>query len=178
MPCGGGLEPSDCIADHWCPPLAGRKEHAGWRAPCPACEANRALSIQVRGGRIVWKSHCDPPCDRDTIGKAISAAVPCCTTATRHPRKPAVNLEQIQALLLDKSVPPNALRIGCLQALGMNMKEIVRELGIPRSTYYDAVRILGQKPRSRSVRKLGQDASANSPNSRTKPQVKGLRNVA
>lgn len=178
MPCGGGLEPPDCIADHWCPPLDARKEHAGWRAPCPVCAAIRALSIQVKGGRIVWNSHCDPPCDRDAIGKALTAAVPCYTATARRARKPPVNLEQIQALLLDKSVPPNALRIGCLQALGMSMKEIVRELGIPRSTYSNAVRILGQKPRSRSVRKLGQDASANSSNSRTKPQVNGLRNVA
>ena len=94
----------------------------------------------------VWFCHCG--CPEELVGRAIAKAVPCCTWSPPR-RKRGPDLELARELLLDKSLPPNALRIGALLALGMDMKEITRALEIPRSTYYDAVRILGQRPRSR-----------------------------
>jgi hypothetical protein len=164
--CRVGFDAEDCLSDHWLRPLKGRPVPSGGRAPCPVCGTDRSISIQVRSGRVVWNRHaCE--CGENVIGQAIAAAVACYRHPARRTRKPRPDLERVEALLLDKSVPPNALRIGGLLALGKNMTEILRELKIPRSTYYDAVRILGQKPRSPSVRILGQDARASGPNSRT-----------
>lgn len=139
----------DCITDHWTAALHGHPEPAGLRAPCPVRlhRSNRdPLSVQVKGGRPVWNCHCG--CPDEVIGRAIAKAVPCYTWSPRRPKR-GPDLELARGLLLDKSLPPNALRIGTLLALGMDMREITRALEMPRSTYYDAVRILGQRPRSR-----------------------------
>jgi hypothetical protein len=147
--CMTGEPAKVCITDHWLPSLNGRTEPSGGRAPCPVREHQSdrpPLSIQVKNGRPVWNCHCG--CSDDTIGKRIAEAVACYTwSPARAKRGP--DLELVRELLLDKSVPPNALRIGGLLAMGMSMSEITTELKIPRSTYYDAVRILGQRPRSR-----------------------------
>jgi len=175
MACRTGLDPADCATDHWCPPLGGRAERAGWRAPCPACGLLRALSIQVKGRQLVWNTHCG--CARSTVTQILRSAVPCAATA-RRARKPAADLAEVEALLSDRSLPASAIQVGGLRALGITTEDILRRLSMPRSTYYDAVRILGQKPRSASVRKLGQDSGSGSPNSRTKAQVTDLTNVA
>jgi hypothetical protein len=143
------FDAKDCITDHWADPLNGWSEPAGIRAPCPVRQHRNdrgPLSIQVKGGRPVWFCHCG--CPDELTGRAIADRVPCYTWSPRRPKR-GPDLELARELLLDKSVPPNALRVGTLLALGMEMKEITRALEIPRSTYYDAVRILGQRPRSR-----------------------------
>ena len=66
----------------------------------------------------------------------------------RHRGEP--NVEQVLALLLDTSLAPNALRIGCLMALGWSAGEIVAELEMPRSTYYGALRQLTASAKSRT----------------------------
>jgi hypothetical protein len=146
--CVVGWDAKSCIADHWLGRLKGRAEPSGGRAPCPAREHQSdrpPLSIQVKNGRPIWNCHCG--CSQESVGRAIAAVVPCYDwSPPRAKRGP--DLEMVRELLLDKSVPPNALRIGGLLALGMEMKEITAELKIPRSTYYDAVRILGQRRRS------------------------------
>ena len=58
------------------------------------------------------------------------------------------DVQQVLALLLDTSLAPNALRIGCLMALGWRVDEIVAELEIPRSTYYGALRQLTASAKS------------------------------
>ena len=139
---------ADCLRYCWLPPLGGRPEPSGGRAPCPVREHQSdrpPLRIQVKGVGVVWFCHCG--CSEESIGRAIAKLVPCYSwSPPRAKRGP--DLELARELLLDKSVPPNALRIGGLLALGMSMKEITSELRIPRSTYYDAVRILGQRRRS------------------------------
>ena len=73
----------------------------------------------------------------------------------------------LEALALDKTITPNALRVGILHELGWTAAYIRAELKMPKQTWSDAVRKLGQRPRSaRSensdvprtarVRKLGQ----------------------
>jgi hypothetical protein len=128
--------------------LHGRAETNSGRAPCPIGEHQdpRLISIQVKNGRPVWNHHCG--CNEEAIGRAIADAVACYTWSARRPKRSA-DLVLLRELLMDKSLPPNALRIGGLLAMGVGMGEITRELKIPRSTYYDAVRILGQKRRSR-----------------------------
>ena len=146
--CVTGELAKDCITDHWLPPLHGRPEPSAGRAPCPVRQhqSDRGpLSIQAKGGRPVWNCHCG--CPDELIGKAIAAVVPCYSWSPPRPKR-GPDLELARELLLDKSLPPNALRIGGLLALGMSMKEITAALKMPRSTYYDAVRILGQRPRS------------------------------
>jgi hypothetical protein len=171
--CRVGLVADDCVSDHFLPPLDGRPEPSGSRAPCPVCGTRRAISIQVKNGRPVWNAHCDPSCDRDAIGKAIAAAVPCYRHPDRRSRKPAPDLDELHALLTDRSIPVNALRLGALEALGMSTAEAAEKLKLPRRTFYDAVRILAQSRRSRGVRILALVERANSANARTKPQVKG-----
>jgi hypothetical protein len=168
--CLVGMRAADCITDHWLPALDGRAVPAGWRAPCPVCSTPRALSIQVRGGRPVWCAHCDPSCDRAAIIAAIADRVACFSVPRR--RRPAPDLAEVRALLLDTSLPPNALRLGVLVALGMGAAEAADQLKMPRRTYYDAVRILAQNRRSRGVRILALGARASSANSRAKPQVR------
>ena len=64
-------------------------------------------------------------------------------------RKTAPDLDRIRALLLDKEIPASALRLGCLRAMGVPEKEIRKELGLPKRTYYFAVQWLAQNRRSR-----------------------------
>jgi hypothetical protein len=62
----------------------------------------------------------------------------------------------IRDLMLDPAITPTALRIGVLQLLdGLSALDVQKKLGISRSTYYDAVRILGQHRRSEGVQKSG-----------------------
>jgi hypothetical protein len=146
--CIVGLPAEGCISDHWLLPLHGQSAANGGRAACPVSEHQSdrpPLSIEVKSGRAVWFCHCG--CSEETIGKAIAAIVPCYTWSAKRPKR-GPDLELARELLLDKTITPNALRIGGLLALGMSMKEITSELKIPRSTYYDAVRILGQRRRS------------------------------
>lgn len=168
MTCRVGLTAADCITDHWLPALKGRPEPSGGRAPCPVCGTARALSVQPLRGRAVWNSHCE--CDRTEVGQAIADRVICYTVPRR--RKPVPDLAELEALVLDDSVTINALRLGALLALGMPVAEAAEKLKLPRATWYNAVRILGQSRRSRGVRILGQDAHTTSPKTRTKPQVR------
>ena len=168
MPCVTGQTAGDCITDHWLDRLDGRREPAGAHARCPLCGTGRALSITPLNGRVVWHNHCD--CAREAVSQALTDLV-ACYTGRRQRRQHAPDHARIQALLLDKSIPPNALRVGCLLAYGMTMQAIVTELKIPKSTYYDAVRILGQHRRSEGVRQVS------SPRTRTTPQVRGTANT-
>lgn len=175
MACLSGLDPTDCAIEHWCPPLDARAEKVGWRAPCPVCRTLRALSVQVKSRRIVWNHHCD--CDRKVITKMLRTAVPCAAT-TRQTKGPGPNLDELWDILRDRSLPPTAMRIAGMRVLGASNEEIMRELEIPRSTYYRAVSILGQKPRSAQSQKRDTSQTQTSLSNETKPQVTGLHKAA
>ena len=147
-----GWEPPDCIAAHWSPTLKGHAEKATSRAPCPLCGEARRLSYWPEGRSVRWKNHCG--CKRDAVRAKLADLLPGCVSARYQPRH-AVDRDEVVSLVLDKAVTINALRLGCLRAVGMTEKEAKEKLGLPRQTYYDAVRILVQSRRSRLVRILG-----------------------
>jgi hypothetical protein len=151
-----GLAAADCLAEHWSRTLDGfYRERSGWRATCPLCHTPRALSIQDDRGRVVWNCHHAPACDRDTIRAKLAELLPACLSAGNMR---GTHIQAVEALLTDKTLPPNALRVAALLELGWTAERIRDELKMPRSTWADAVRILGQRPRSASaasVRKLG-----------------------
>src|SRR5258708_4382214 len=78
-PCG--LLAGDCVTDHLCPALDGRRVPTGWRSRCPVCRTERALSITVKGSRILWNCHHAPDCDGADIRAALSALFPACFAA-------------------------------------------------------------------------------------------------
>ena len=79
------------------------------------------------------------------IRAAFADLLPC--WKGRKPRRAAIDRDELAALLLDKSLPPNALRVAGLRALGMPEAQIRAKLRLPKRTYYDAVRILSCRPR-------------------------------
>jgi hypothetical protein len=166
-----GLTPADCIADHWCPVLDGRKERAGWRLQCPVCHTPRALSITVQGNRVLWNCHHQPACDRQTIRAELARLPPGCIGSGRkmHP----ATASAIEALAADKTLTPTALRVATLLELGWTAARIRAELKIPRQTWSDAVRILGHRLSGFSDTRAAQLR----PNSRTAPQVTESQNA-
>lgn len=79
------------------------------------------------------------------MAAALARLVPC--WPAQAGRGQSVDKDTLIALMLDKSVPVNAIRLGALRALGMPEQEIREKLAMPRRTYYDAVRILAQNRR-------------------------------
>jgi hypothetical protein len=140
-----GWLPEDCCTDHWSATLHGHKEKATWRAPCPLCASSRVLSYWPEGRYVRWKNHCK--CDRDAVRAKLAEMLPGCVSARYRP-KHAVDCDEVISLALDKTVTVSALRLGCLRAMGMPEKEAKEKLGLPRRTYYDAVRILAHHRRS------------------------------
>lgn len=120
-----GLEATDCIIEHWCPPLGLRAESTNhWRGPCPVCGRRRSLSVQVKNRRAVWNLLiCG--CDRRTVRKAL----PDCA-ARRSPR-PVIDAEQLRELALAK-MPPMSLRLALLEMSGMSTPDALDALGIRR----------------------------------------------
>lgn len=141
-----GLYAEDCIIEHWMPLLGGHREPSTWRAPCPLCDAEREpLSIWIRARRIEWRNHCR--CERAKVHARLAELLPGCVTVRYSPKR-AVDRDELIAIALDKSLPPNALRVAVLQALGMPTPEIRAKLGLPKQSWSDVVRILGQNHRS------------------------------
>ena len=130
------------------------REGAGHRFDCPSCGKDRRLSVQAKPGKRhpEWNPvGCG--CDRDDVGAKLAGLG--LISSARRARKSAPDPGEVLDLILDKSLPPNALRVAVLRAYGMNAAEIRKRLGLPRSTYYDTVRILGRNRRSALVRILG-----------------------
>jgi hypothetical protein len=160
----------DCLFYHFLPPLKGRPKAGGGRAPCPVCRADRAIKFDLIGARPVWEAHCE--CDDEIVGLAIAAAVACYTHRKKRARKPAADLEEVQALALDRDVTVNALRLGVLEALGMSTAEAAEILKLPRRTLGDARRILAESRRSRGRRILATLPESKVAKTRQKPQVR------
>lgn len=141
-----GFDPQSCIVEHWMPVLSGRREPAGWRAPCPVCGTARALSIQPKGRYPAWNLHCG--CDRDDVHAKLAALLPGCISSRRRAKKSAPDPGELVQIVLDTSLTPAALRVALLQHLGMSSTEIRIRLAMPKQTWSDVVRILGQNRRS------------------------------
>lgn len=151
MPCVTGDKAADCAIEHWCPPLHAHREGKGWRSPCPLGHGDdRILSFWTEGRSVRWACH-HAGCDRRAAHRALVKLVGSCVPGFRDRSRPAPDVETATALLYDKSIPPNALRLAALRALGQSEKEIREGLRLPRQTFSDAVRILGQTRRSASA---------------------------
>jgi hypothetical protein len=165
-----------CLENHWLPPLKGRSTPSGGRAPCLVCGTGRAIKIDLIGGRPVWEAHCE--CGDEIVGPAIAEVVACYAHRRKRVRKPAADLEEIRALVLDRAVTVNALRLGVLEALGVSTAEAAEILKLPRKTLSDARRILAVNRRSRGRRILATLPNPEVAKTRHKAQVKGPHKAA
>jgi hypothetical protein len=134
-----------CADDHWKRALEGGKEGRHYRFRCPVCGVARALEVTVKGESIAYRCWHKPACDKERLRAELADLLPC--WKGRKPRRAAPDRDELVALLLDKSLPPNALRVAMLRALGMPEAQIRAKLKLPKRTYYDAVQILSSRPR-------------------------------
>ncbi len=152
MACGLDFPATLCAEDHWCRSLDGGREGEHYRFRCPVCGKARCLEVTVKGSSIVYRCWYKPPgskkarpgCATEDIRAELARLLPC--WKGRKPRRTAPDHDEMVALFLDKSLPPNALRIAGLRALGMPEAQIRAKLALPKRTYYDAVEIL-RRPR-------------------------------
>ena len=153
MACGFGFPADQCVEDHWKRVLDGDKEGEHYRFTCPVCGKARCLEVTVKSTGIIYRCWYKPPgskksrpgCATEDIRAELARLLPC--WKGRKPRRAAPDPDELVALLLDKSLPPNALRIAGLRALGMPEAQIRAKLAMPKRTYYDAVRILSRPRR-------------------------------
>lgn len=174
MGCGLRGEGELDLLEHWTTLPGARMERAGLRADCPGCGKHRGLSAQVKGRYVSWNLPACM-CDRDEVRPKLAAALPGCLSVRYTPRT-AVNRDALIALMLDKSLPPVALRVAALQALGMRTPEIRSKLGLSRQRWSEVVRITGQNRRSALPGTCPDFRTAPAPQCpdfRTEPQVKG-----
>ena len=151
MACGLGFPDDLCAKDHWERSLGGGKVGQHYRLRCPVCGKNGCLEVTVKSTGILYRCWYKPPgskkerpgCSTEAIRAELADLLPC--WKGRKPRRPAIDRDELVALMLDKTLPPNALRIAGLRALGMPEAQIRAKLKIPERTYYDALRILAGK---------------------------------
>jgi hypothetical protein len=153
MACGLDFTAEQCTEDHWCRVLDGGKVGRHYRFRCPVCRKPECLEVTVKGSSIAYRCWYKPPgskkprpgCPTEAIRAELADLLPC--RKGRKPRRPAADRDELVSLLLDKSLPPNALRIAALRVLGMPEAQIRAKLAMPRRTYYDAVAILSRPRR-------------------------------
>lgn len=145
------LPPRECAIQHLAPNLGLRclKEGTRWAGPCPACGGPHCLTLTIEGGRKLLHCNRKPGCSQEAVLSAAAARAPGCVSPPRQARKQArpADPDELITLILDRSVTGNALRLGLLQMLGMSIAEAAGKLGMPKSTRYDALRILGRSRR-------------------------------
>lgn len=153
MRCGFKWEAKPCIADHWLRVPSFKLEKSGdgphWRGCCPGCGGE--LEVSDKGKTVAWNCHGRNPCDHAVLRPILWSLVLCQVTPKSGTAKRTVDTwerdAEMVSLILDPDIQPAALRVGLLQMLGMSTAEARAKLGLPRSTYYDALRILGQRRR-------------------------------
>ena len=114
------------------------------------CGKPDCLEVTVKPSGIIYRCWYDPTrgksrrpgCPTEAIRAELADLLPC--WKGRKPRRPMPGRDELMTLLLDKSLPPNALRVAGLRALGMPEAQIRAKLKLPKRTYYDAVRILAR----------------------------------
>jgi len=144
----------DEIYTQWRPVLShAHEEPAGWRFDCPVCGAPRGLSVQAKPDKRhpEWNPvYCG--CSRGDVRAALAKLG---LVTNRYSPRHAIDREELVSIILDRSLPPNALRVVLLQKLGMATPDIRSKLGLSKQSWSDAVRILGRNRRSALVRILG-----------------------
>jgi hypothetical protein len=155
--CAYGLtHAEDCAADHWSPPLNGRRERNGqWRADCPVpgCGASRALEYDAPGKHVRWKSFCGTH-DKETVRPYLAKLIGQCMPSGRKGRA-AIDHDELTELVL-ADLPPQSLRLGLLELAGMPTAEALAKLGIGpthKRRVIDPLRKLGRLPISVTFRR-------------------------
>jgi len=146
-----GLPPQECAIQHLAPAFGLRCQQAGavWGGPCPACGGSHCLTLTIEGRRQLFHCNRKPECSQEAVLSAVAARVPGCISPPRRARKahrPA-DPDELITLILDRSVTGSALRLGLLRMLGMTTAEAAGKLGMPKSTRYGALKILGRSRR-------------------------------
>ena len=124
----------DCAITVWCPVLSGRRETAGWRAPCPVCHTKRSLEYDAPAGAeaVRWNAFCR--CERDTVRKALGEALGDHLGIRRRSPRPADPAELRELALA--GLPETALKAALLMRAGCTFTEAMDLLGIDRTTRY------------------------------------------
>jgi hypothetical protein len=151
--CGLNFTLEQCAEDHWARTLGGGKAGQHYRLRCPVCGKQGCLEVTVKASSIVYRCWYKPPggkrerpgCLTEDIRAELADLLPC--WKGRKPRRATPDRDELVTLLLDKSLPPNALRVAGLRALGMPEAQIRARLKMPKRTYYDAVTILSRARR-------------------------------
>jgi hypothetical protein len=124
--CVTGLAAEDCAAEHWCLPLGGQRERAGWRATCPLCQSPRAIEYDAPGRNVRWQHWC--PCEKQAVREALADRISC--LPRRAGRRQAIDHDALIALALDTSLPPLTLRLRVMEMAGMPTTEALGKLGV------------------------------------------------
>jgi hypothetical protein len=140
--CTTGLLAEDCATEHWCQALGGHREKGGWRADCPLCRASRAIEWDAPGKAVRWRSWCGQH-DRDALRPVLRQLVGGCMPGRPQHR---ISAEDLIALA-SRDLPKTAYRVAMLQMAGISPREARAMLKIPESTYYDTLRVLGERRR-------------------------------
>jgi hypothetical protein len=139
LACPLGFTLTQCVDDHWCRALEGRRVGSHWRARCPLCKREDAFEISITGtganARLKWNCHTKPKCDHAVIRRLLAALLPC-KMAARDPR-PDVLARQIGKLICSDLDPAELkLKIGQLIWPEMSAAQVADELGLSRATRY------------------------------------------
>ena len=129
MACASGLDAEDCAIQHWCPALDARRERSGWRAPCPACGADRALEFDAPGRSIRWNSFCGGH-DRDAVRPVLRGLLGACLPGKSARLAPIEPNALVELALAD--VPPMSLRLALLEMAGISTPDALAKLGVRR----------------------------------------------
>ncbi len=150
MNCGLGVV--DHIIEHYCLPLDGkviRTDERGpveWSMRCPVCRRDKKLSVGV-GKKIAIVAHCQRGfCPAGEVRAALAKLCPSYLgTGRGRARLPPAARPDVDALVrfAKQDLPASAYRLGILRLAGFSAAKARAELGIPKSTYYDAQRALG-----------------------------------
>lgn len=128
--CSAGHGPEDCIIEHWCPVLGGRREPTSWRAPCPLCGTKRVIEFDVHGKSIRWNSFCgEPEHSKDKLRPTMRGLLGDCLPGKSGPAP--IDHHDLIELALDK-MPPTSLRLALLELAGMSTPDALDKLGVRR----------------------------------------------
>ena len=122
-----------------------------WSCRCPVCERDNKMTLTASGGRLLFYCH-----RRDHGQPAIRAALaerfPKCFSGTA---RRVVETEDL-VLLARRDLPLTAKNVALLRLAGISAAEARRMLGLPKSSYYRALRELANESQKWD-RAAGQD---------------------
>jgi hypothetical protein len=124
-----GLDGESCAVAHWCPPLKGEREKSEWRAPCPVCQAERALRFSLYGRGLRWWSYCADH-DREALRPVLRQLLGDCLPGRSTGPAP-VDHDDLIALGLSE-MPPMSLRLAILEMGGLSTPAALDKLGVRR----------------------------------------------